>query len=43
MSPDRRQFLGWGAAAAAGAALAPGFRLIELAQARSPQEAASKL
>ena len=43
MNPDRRQLLGWGAAAAAGAALAPGLRLVELAQARSPQEAASKL
>ena len=43
MNPDRRRFLGWGAAAAAGAALAPGFRLIELAQARSPEEAASAL
>ena len=43
MSPDRRQFLGWGAAAAAGTALAPVVRLIELAQARSPEEAASKL
>ena len=43
MSPDRRQFLGWGAAAAAGAMLAPGLRLIELAQARSPEEAASAL
>jgi molybdopterin-containing oxidoreductase family iron-sulfur binding subunit len=43
MSPDRRQFLGWGAAAAAGAALAPGLRLVELALARSPQEAASVL
>jgi [DsrC]-trisulfide reductase subunit O len=43
MNPDRRQLLGWGVAAAAGAALAPGLRLVELAQARSPQEAASKL
>lgn len=42
MNPDRRQFLGWGAAAA-GAALAPGMKLIELAQARTPQEAASVL
>ncbi len=42
MSLDRRQFLLWGTAAA-GAALAPGLRLVELAQARSPQEAASKL
>ena len=47
MSPDRRQFLGWGAAAAVGAAavttLAPGLRLVELARARSPEEAASAL
>jgi molybdopterin-containing oxidoreductase family iron-sulfur binding subunit len=43
MSPQRRQLLGWGAAAAAGAALAPGLRLIELAQARSADEAASAL
>jgi molybdopterin-containing oxidoreductase family iron-sulfur binding subunit len=41
MNPGRRQVLGWGAAAAA--ALAPGLRLIELAQARSPEEAASTL
>jgi molybdopterin-containing oxidoreductase family iron-sulfur binding subunit len=39
MNPDRRQFLGFAAAAA----LAPGLRLIELAQARSPEEAASAL
>jgi len=43
MSTDRRRFLGWGVAVAAGAALAPGLRLIELAQARSPEEAASAL
>ena len=43
MSPDRRQILGWGVAAAAGAALAPGIRLIELVQARSPEEAAAAL
>jgi len=43
VSPDRRQLLGWGAAAAAGVALAPAIRLIELAQARSPEEAASTL
>ena len=42
MNRERRQILGWGVAAA-GAALAPGIRLIELVQARSPQEAASKL
>src|SRR5512132_1090883 len=46
MNPDRRQLLGWGAAAAGAAAaagLAPGFSLVELARARSPAEAASKL
>ena len=43
MNPERRQLLGFGAAAAAGAALAPGLTLIELAQARSPTEAASTL
>ncbi|MDH4094882.1 MAG: 4Fe-4S dicluster domain-containing protein [Betaproteobacteria bacterium] len=43
MNPERRQLLAWGAAAAAGAMLAPGLRLVELAQARSPEEAASKL
>jgi molybdopterin-containing oxidoreductase family iron-sulfur binding subunit len=43
MNPQRRQVLGWGAAAAAGAALAPGLRLVELALARSPEEAASAL
>jgi tetrathionate reductase subunit B len=42
MNPERRQFLGWGAAAA-GMALAPGLRLVELALARSPEEAASAL
>ncbi|HZM36460.1 MAG TPA: 4Fe-4S dicluster domain-containing protein [Burkholderiales bacterium] len=39
MNPDRRQLLGFAAAAV----LAPGLRLIELAQARSPEEAASTL
>jgi molybdopterin-containing oxidoreductase family iron-sulfur binding subunit len=39
MNPERRQLLGLAAAAA----LAPGLRLIELAQARSPAEAASAL
>jgi len=39
MNPDRRQLLGWAAAAA----LAPGLRLIDLVQARSPEEAASVL
>jgi molybdopterin-containing oxidoreductase family iron-sulfur binding subunit len=43
MNPERRQLLGWGAAAAAGLALAPGLRLVELAIARSPEEAAAKL
>jgi len=43
MNPERRQVLGWGAAALAGAALAPGLRLVELARARTPEEAASKL
>ena len=42
MNSERRQFLGWSAAAAAGAAL-PGLRLVELALARTPEEAASKL
>jgi tetrathionate reductase subunit B len=39
MNPDRRQLLGLAAAAV----LAPGLRLIELAQARSPEEAAATL
>lgn len=39
MNPRRRQVLAWGAAAA----LAPGLRLVELALARSPEEAASAL
>ena len=43
MSISRRQLLGLTAAAAAGAAIAPGLRLIELVQARSPEEAASRL
>jgi len=46
MSMDRRLFLGMGIAAAAGlatAVLSPNLRLIELAQARTPEEAASKL
>ena len=41
MSLNRREFLGVGAAAVAGTAIAPGIRLIELAQARSPEEAVS--
>ena len=43
MSLDRRSFLGLGAAALAGVAITPGLRLIELVQARSPEEAASTL
>jgi len=43
MSLDRRQFLGLGATAVAGAALAPGLQLIDLVQARSPDEAVSAL
>ena len=46
MSPDRREFLGLGAAAAAGVALVPlvpGLRLVDLVQARSPEAAASLL
>ena len=43
MSFDRRDFLGLGAAALAGATITPGLRLIELVQARSPEEAASTL
>jgi molybdopterin-containing oxidoreductase family iron-sulfur binding subunit len=39
MNPDRRQLLGLAAAAV----LAPGLRLVELARARSPEEAASAL
>lgn len=41
MSLKRREFLGIGAAAAAGAALAPGLRLLELAEARNPKDPAS--
>ena len=41
MSIDRRQFLALSSAAVAGAALAPGLRLIEFAQARTPEEAAT--
>ena len=43
MSLDRRQFLGLSGAVAATAALAPGLRLIELAEARSPDEAVTSL
>ena len=40
VNTGRRQVLAWGAAMA-GVALAPGVTLFELAQARSPEEAAS--
>ena len=43
MDMNRRQFLGWGAATVAGAAAVPGLRLVELAQARSPEQAVSSL
>ncbi len=43
MSLDRRQFLGLGATAVAGAALVPGLHLIDLVQARSPEEKVSAL
>jgi molybdopterin-containing oxidoreductase family iron-sulfur binding subunit len=43
MSISRREFVTMGATAAAGVALAPGIRLIELATARSPEEAATSL
>lgn len=43
MSAGRRGFLGWTAAAAAGIAVAPALRLVELAQARSPEAVASTL
>ena len=43
MSLSRREFIGIGGAALAGMALAPGLRLVELARARSPEEAASRL
>ena len=42
MSINRRQFLGLGGAAVTAAAFAPGLRLIELAQARSPEAAATE-
>jgi molybdopterin-containing oxidoreductase family iron-sulfur binding subunit len=38
---SRRGFLGTAAAALAGIAIAPGIRLIEIAAARAPEEAAS--
>ncbi len=43
MSLDRREFLGLGVAATAGAALVPGLRLIDLVLARSPDEAVTAL
>src|SRR3990172_6597640 len=43
MSLNRREFIGIGGAALAGMALAPGVRLVELARARSPEEAATRL
>ncbi|MCG6870685.1 MAG: 4Fe-4S dicluster domain-containing protein [Gammaproteobacteria bacterium] len=43
MSVSRRRFLAAGATAAGAAALAPGLRLVDLATARSPEEAASSL
>jgi len=39
MSMNRRQFIAVGGAAAAGAALAPGLNLVELAEARAPDQA----
>ncbi|KPK40769.1 MAG: 4Fe-4S ferredoxin [Gammaproteobacteria bacterium SG8_47] len=41
MSLSRRQFLGAGAAVTAATAVAPGIRLVELALARNPEEAAT--
>ena len=43
MSLSRREFIAVGSATAAGLALAPGLRLVELAQARSPEEAVTSL
>ncbi len=43
MSVSRREFLGVSSAAIAGLALAPGLRLMDLATARSPEEAVSTL
>ncbi|MDP2707907.1 MAG: 4Fe-4S dicluster domain-containing protein [Burkholderiales bacterium] len=43
MSLSRREFIGIGGAVVAGIALAPGLRLIDLAQARSPEEAVTSL
>ena len=43
MSISRRELLGMGAAAVAGTMLAPGLRLVELVQAKSPEEAVTSL
>jgi molybdopterin-containing oxidoreductase family iron-sulfur binding subunit len=43
MDPGRRRFLGWSGAAVAGLTAVPSLRLIELAQARSPEQAVSSL
>ena len=43
MSLSRREFIGISGAAVVGMALAPGLRLVELAAARSPEEAATRL
>ena len=43
MSLNRREFIGLGGAAVVGMALAPSLRLIDLAQARSPDEAVTSL
>ncbi|MDH4133563.1 MAG: 4Fe-4S dicluster domain-containing protein [Gammaproteobacteria bacterium] len=43
MSLDRRQFIAIGGAAVAGMTLAPGLRLMELAEARSPEESVTTL
>ena len=43
MSLGRREFIGIGGAAVAGMALAPGLRLIDLVQARSPDDAVTSL
>jgi molybdopterin-containing oxidoreductase family iron-sulfur binding subunit len=43
MNPQRRQFLGLAAVTAAATSVFPGLRLIELVQARSPEEAVTSL
>ncbi len=43
MSLSRREFIGIGGGAIAGITLAPGLRLVELARARSPEEAATQM